>query len=138
MIGTILARNSSKTSCTTFRKVKEREEIVIQWPFSDYVSFVKRVLQLMQCSYGDVRTVEINTQIMQREVLDESVPEAIDTCESSDRLSIDFKETIPDDASQECESVTAAHVQEVLEIACPSSITVSEIAHSLRCSDDEV
>ncbi|VDO20074.1 Uncharacterized protein BM_BM4648 [Brugia malayi] len=86
----------------------------------DYVTFLKRVLKLMQNSYGSLREIEIDMQFAKEN----------ETYQMPDPKQYD--------SGSEVENVTIAHVQEVLEHAYPNGLSVDIIAESLRCTNKEV
>ncbi|VDM22919.1 unnamed protein product [Wuchereria bancrofti] len=86
----------------------------------DYVTFLKRVLKLMQNNYGSLREIEIDMQFAKEN----------ETYQMPDPKQYD--------SGSEVENVTIAHVQEVLEHAYPNGLSVDIIAESLRCTIKEV
>ncbi|ETN76177.1 hypothetical protein NECAME_03550 [Necator americanus] len=86
----------------------------------DYVSFMTRVLKLMQHEFAEIQRIDIEFKLVSEE---EQV-------------------VIPDaaqyDSGSEVEEVTVGHVQEVLEHAFPNGITIPVMAEALRCSEEEV
>uniref|UniRef100_A0A915PWD2 Nucleoside phosphorylase domain-containing protein n=1 Tax=Setaria digitata TaxID=48799 RepID=A0A915PWD2_9BILA len=86
----------------------------------DYVTFLKRILKLMQSGYGTLREIEIDMQFAK---------------ENEAYQMPDPKEY---DSGSEVENVTIAHVQEVLEHAYPNGLSVDIIAESLRCTNTEI
>lgn len=86
---------------------------------SDYTSFLKKVLILMQKGFYEIERVGVDFKIVAEEEK-VVIPEAAQY-----------------DSSSEVEEVTAGHVQEVLEHAYPNGLTVGLIAESLRCTTEE-
>uniref|UniRef100_A0A8R1XZS4 Winged helix-turn-helix domain-containing protein n=1 Tax=Onchocerca volvulus TaxID=6282 RepID=A0A8R1XZS4_ONCVO len=86
----------------------------------DYVTFLKRILKLMQSNYGALREIEIDMQFAKEN----------ETYQMPDPKQYD--------SGSEVENVTIAHVQEVLEHAYPNGLSVDIIAESLRCTNKEV
>uniref|UniRef100_A0A9J2Q2Q3 SAM-dependent methyltransferase Erg6/SMT-type domain-containing protein n=1 Tax=Ascaris lumbricoides TaxID=6252 RepID=A0A9J2Q2Q3_ASCLU len=86
----------------------------------DYVTFLKRILKLMQCGYLPLREIEVDMQF------------------AKDDEAIQMPDIKEYDSGSEVESVTAAHVQDVLEHAYPNGLSVELIAEALRCTVEEV
>ncbi|VDK68062.1 unnamed protein product [Litomosoides sigmodontis] len=86
----------------------------------DYVTFLKRILKLMQNDYGAVREIEIDMQF------------------AKENEAYKMPDPKQYDSGSEVENVTAGHVQEVLEHAYPNGLSVDIIAESLRCTNKEV
>ncbi|EFO27506.2 hypothetical protein LOAG_00970 [Loa loa] len=86
----------------------------------DYVTFLKRILKLMQNDYVALREIEIDMQFAKED----------ETYQMPDPKQYD--------SGSEVENVTVAHVQEVLEHAYPNGLSVDIIAESLRCTSKEV
>uniref|UniRef100_A0A0R3RT31 SAM_MT_ERG6_SMT domain-containing protein n=1 Tax=Elaeophora elaphi TaxID=1147741 RepID=A0A0R3RT31_9BILA len=86
----------------------------------DYVTFLKRILKLMQNDYGALQEIEIDMQFAKEN----------ETYQMPDPKQYD--------SGSEVENVTIAHVQEVLEHAYPNGLSVDIIAESLRCTKKEV
>uniref|UniRef100_A0A915AIG3 SAM-dependent methyltransferase Erg6/SMT-type domain-containing protein n=2 Tax=Parascaris univalens TaxID=6257 RepID=A0A915AIG3_PARUN len=86
----------------------------------DYVTFLKRILKLMQGGYLPVREVEVDMQF------------------AKDDEAIQMPDIKEYDSGSEVESVTAAHVQDVLEHAYPNGLSMELIAEALRCTVEEV
>ncbi|EYC26557.1 hypothetical protein Y032_0010g1218 [Ancylostoma ceylanicum] len=86
----------------------------------DYVSFMMRVLKLMQHEFAEIQRIDMEFKLVSEE---EQV-------------------VIPDaaqyDSGSEVEEVTVGHVQEVLEHAFPNGITIPVMADALRCTEEEV
>ncbi|RCN52796.1 hypothetical protein ANCCAN_01173 [Ancylostoma caninum] len=86
----------------------------------DYVSFMMRVLKLMQHEFAEIQRIDMDFKLVSEE---EQV-------------------VIPDaaqyDSGSEVEEVTVGHVQEVLEHAFPNGITIPVMADALRCTEEEV
>ncbi|CAJ0598306.1 unnamed protein product [Cylicocyclus nassatus] len=86
----------------------------------DYVSFMTRVLKLMQHEYAEIMRIDMDFKL----------------------VSEDEQVVIPDaaqyDSGSEVEEVTVGHVQEVLEHAFPNGLTLPVMADALRCTEEEV
>ncbi|GMS89589.1 hypothetical protein PENTCL1PPCAC_11764, partial [Pristionchus entomophagus] len=85
----------------------------------DYVSFMKRVLKLMQEDYKEIDHVDLDMRFVAEEE-QVAIPDAVQY-----------------DSSSEAEPVTVALVQEVLEHAYPNGLTLAVISEALRCTDEE-
>ncbi|CAD6188506.1 unnamed protein product [Caenorhabditis auriculariae] len=86
---------------------------------TDYVSFMKKTMKLLQQDFPDISSIIIDYKIV----------------EKHEQISI------PDAAQYESESeveeVTIGHVQEVLEHAYPNGLNLRFIAEALRCKEEE-
>ncbi|GMT19564.1 hypothetical protein PFISCL1PPCAC_10861, partial [Pristionchus fissidentatus] len=85
----------------------------------DYVSFMKRVLKLMQEDFKEIDHVDLDMRFVAEEE-QVAIPDAVQY-----------------DSSSEAEPVTVALVQEVLEHAYPNGLTLEVIAEALRCTEQE-
>ncbi|KJH45820.1 hypothetical protein DICVIV_08144 [Dictyocaulus viviparus] len=114
----------------------------------DYVSFMMRVLKMMQNGFPTIQRIDIDFSIVsEKEMV--TIPDAAQygTFFSCCRLFVDIfcsfscihkKQTFLQDSGSEVEEVTAGHIQELLEHAFPNGLTVSVMTDALRTSNDEV
>ncbi|VDN06584.1 unnamed protein product [Thelazia callipaeda] len=93
----------------------------------DYVTFLKRILKLMQGGYEMLREIEIVMQFAK----ENETYQMPDPNEYGKIMSVA-------NSGSEVENVSIAHVQEVLEQAYPNGLSVDIIADSLRCTTVEV
>uniref|UniRef100_A0A0K0DSH3 Nucleoside phosphorylase domain-containing protein n=1 Tax=Strongyloides stercoralis TaxID=6248 RepID=A0A0K0DSH3_STRER len=93
------------------------KDIISLFP-RDYLTFIKRMLKIMEDGYEEIKVIEIDMKLADEDEVIE-MPNDYDS-EPSDV------------------EVTSGHVQELLEHAFPNSLKVSNMANVLKCSEEEI